>query len=130
MPKKKLRVPKPKPLWRKLRIRNSNFPTAPSSLQFPTQCCPDFWQGLSVARHHRNPYEACQVSCLTKMTACPRWIHHCRQSMVRRKPELQSNQRQTGFGWTRTTFQLTSKGTPFIYQGDELGMTNYPFASI
>jgi oligo-1,6-glucosidase len=28
------------------------------------------------------------------------------------------------------TFQLTSKGTPFIYQGDELGMTNYPFASI
>jgi oligo-1,6-glucosidase len=25
---------------------------------------------------------------------------------------------------------LTMKGTPFIYQGDELGMTNYPFASI
>jgi oligo-1,6-glucosidase len=28
------------------------------------------------------------------------------------------------------TFQLTSKGTPFVYQGDELGMTNYPFANI
>ena len=28
------------------------------------------------------------------------------------------------------TMLLTSKGTPFIYQGDELGMTNYPFASI
>ena len=28
------------------------------------------------------------------------------------------------------TFQLTSKGTPFIYQGDELGMTNYPFTNI
>jgi oligo-1,6-glucosidase len=25
---------------------------------------------------------------------------------------------------------LTLKGTPFIYQGDELGMTNYPFTSI
>ena len=28
------------------------------------------------------------------------------------------------------TFQLTSKGTAFIYQGDEFGMTNYPFANI
>jgi oligo-1,6-glucosidase len=28
------------------------------------------------------------------------------------------------------TFQLTSKGTPFLYQGDELGMTNFPFESI
>jgi len=28
------------------------------------------------------------------------------------------------------TFQLTSKGTLFIYQGDELGMTNYPFTGI
>jgi oligo-1,6-glucosidase len=28
------------------------------------------------------------------------------------------------------TLLLTLKGTPFIYQGDELGMTNYPFASI
>ena len=28
------------------------------------------------------------------------------------------------------TMALTLKGTPFIYQGDELGMTNYPFASI
>ncbi|HET9375458.1 MAG TPA: alpha-glucosidase [Chthoniobacterales bacterium] len=28
------------------------------------------------------------------------------------------------------TLLLTSKGTPFIYQGDELGMTNYPFAGI
>ena len=28
------------------------------------------------------------------------------------------------------TMLLTLKGTPFIYQGDELGMTNYPFASI
>jgi oligo-1,6-glucosidase len=25
---------------------------------------------------------------------------------------------------------MTTKGTPFIYQGDELGMTNYPFARI
>jgi oligo-1,6-glucosidase len=25
---------------------------------------------------------------------------------------------------------LTLKGTPFIYQGDELGMTNFPFTSI
>ena len=25
------------------------------------------------------------------------------------------------------TMFLTLKGTPFIYQGDELGMTNYPF---
>jgi oligo-1,6-glucosidase len=25
---------------------------------------------------------------------------------------------------------LTLKGTPFIYQGDELGKTNYPFAKI
>jgi len=25
---------------------------------------------------------------------------------------------------------LTLKGTPFIYQGDELGMTNYPFTKI
>ncbi len=25
---------------------------------------------------------------------------------------------------------LTLKGTPFIYQGDELGMTNYPFSKI
>jgi oligo-1,6-glucosidase len=28
------------------------------------------------------------------------------------------------------TMLLTLKGTPFIYQGDELGMTNYPFARI
>ena len=28
------------------------------------------------------------------------------------------------------TMLLTLKGTPFIYQGDELGMTNYPFRSI
>ena len=28
------------------------------------------------------------------------------------------------------TMVLTLKGTPFIYQGDELGMTNYPFTSI
>jgi oligo-1,6-glucosidase len=28
------------------------------------------------------------------------------------------------------TMLLTMKGTPFIYQGDELGMTNYPFRSI
>lgn len=28
------------------------------------------------------------------------------------------------------TIVLTLKGTPFIYQGDELGMTNYPFQSI
>ncbi len=28
------------------------------------------------------------------------------------------------------TMLLTLKGTPFIYQGDELGMTNYPFISI
>jgi hypothetical protein len=33
--KKELRAPKPKPLWRKLRIRNSNFRTVPSSLLFP-----------------------------------------------------------------------------------------------
>lgn len=28
------------------------------------------------------------------------------------------------------TMLLTLKGTPFIYQGDELGMTNYPFQGI
>lgn len=28
------------------------------------------------------------------------------------------------------TMMLTLRGTPFIYQGDELGMTNYPFKSI
>jgi oligo-1,6-glucosidase len=28
------------------------------------------------------------------------------------------------------TMLLTLKGTPFIYQGDELGMTNYPFTEI
>src|SRR5271157_3652718 len=28
------------------------------------------------------------------------------------------------------TMLLTLKGTPFIYQGDELGMTNYPFKNI
>jgi oligo-1,6-glucosidase len=28
------------------------------------------------------------------------------------------------------TMLLTLKGTPFIYQGDELGMTNYPFSKI
>jgi oligo-1,6-glucosidase len=28
------------------------------------------------------------------------------------------------------TMLLTLKGTPFIYQGDELGMTNYPFGGI
>jgi len=28
------------------------------------------------------------------------------------------------------TMLLTLKGTPFIYQGDELGMTNYPFKSL
>jgi len=28
------------------------------------------------------------------------------------------------------TMLLTLKGTPFVYQGDELGMTNYPFAKI
>ena len=26
--------------------------------------------------------------------------------------------------------QLTLKGTPFIYQGDEMGLVNYPFASV
>ena len=31
---------------------------------------------------------------------------------------------------TLATMLLTLKGTPFIYQGDELGMTNYPFTSI
>jgi oligo-1,6-glucosidase len=28
------------------------------------------------------------------------------------------------------TMMLTLRGTPFIYQGDELGMTNYPFRAI
>jgi oligo-1,6-glucosidase len=28
------------------------------------------------------------------------------------------------------TMMLTLRGTPFIYQGDELGMTNYPFTAI
>ena len=28
------------------------------------------------------------------------------------------------------TLLLTQRGTPFIYQGDELGMTNYPFKNI
>lgn len=28
------------------------------------------------------------------------------------------------------TMLLTMKGTPFVYQGDELGMTNYPFTKI
>jgi len=28
------------------------------------------------------------------------------------------------------TMLLTLKGTPFIYQGDELGMTNYPFKTV
>ena len=28
------------------------------------------------------------------------------------------------------TLMLTQRGTPFLYQGDELGMTNYPFAGI
>ena len=28
------------------------------------------------------------------------------------------------------TLLLTQRGTPFLYQGDELGMTNYPFQSI
>ncbi len=28
------------------------------------------------------------------------------------------------------TLLLTQKGTPFLYQGDELGMTNYPFSNI
>jgi oligo-1,6-glucosidase len=28
------------------------------------------------------------------------------------------------------TMLLTLKGTPYLYQGDELGMTNYPFGSI
>jgi oligo-1,6-glucosidase len=28
------------------------------------------------------------------------------------------------------TMQFTLKGTPFVYQGDELGMTNYPFKGI
>ena len=28
------------------------------------------------------------------------------------------------------TMLLTLKGTPFVYQGDELGMTNYPFTKI
>ena len=27
------------------------------------------------------------------------------------------------------TMQMTLKGTPYIYQGDEIGMTNYPFTS-
>ena len=28
------------------------------------------------------------------------------------------------------TLTLTQRATPFLYQGDELGMTNYPFQSI
>jgi len=28
------------------------------------------------------------------------------------------------------TFLLTLPGTPFLYQGDEIGMTNYPFSSL
>lgn len=28
------------------------------------------------------------------------------------------------------TFLLTMRGTPFLYQGDELGMTNYPFTRL
>ncbi len=28
------------------------------------------------------------------------------------------------------TMLLTQKGTPFIYQGDEMGMTNYPFTDV
>lgn len=28
------------------------------------------------------------------------------------------------------TFVLTQRATPFVYQGDEIGMTNYPFTSI
>jgi hypothetical protein len=33
MPKKKLRMPKPKPLWRKFRTTNCNFPTVPWFIQ-------------------------------------------------------------------------------------------------
>jgi oligo-1,6-glucosidase len=28
------------------------------------------------------------------------------------------------------TLLLTLRGTPYLYQGDEIGMTNYPFTSI
>ncbi len=28
------------------------------------------------------------------------------------------------------TFQMTLKGTPYIYQGNEIGMSNYPFTSV
>jgi oligo-1,6-glucosidase len=28
------------------------------------------------------------------------------------------------------TLLLTQKGTPFLYQGDEIGMTNYPFSAV
>lgn len=28
------------------------------------------------------------------------------------------------------TMQLTQRGTPFVYQGEEIGMTNFPFAAI
>lgn len=31
---------------------------------------------------------------------------------------------------TLATLQLTLSGTPFIYQGEEIGMTNYPFSSL
>lgn len=31
---------------------------------------------------------------------------------------------------TLVTLQLTISGTPFIYQGEEIGMTNYPFSSL
>ncbi len=31
---------------------------------------------------------------------------------------------------TLATLQLTISGTPFIYQGEEIGMTNYPFSSL
>ena len=41
-----------------------------------------------------------------------------------------SSEWRTYSAQTIATYILTQRATPFVYQGDEIGMTNFPFASI
>ena len=59
--------------------------------------------------------------CSCRTTTIRVWFR--RSAMTRRRYRVASAK-------ALATMLLTLKGTPFIYQGDELGMTNYPFTSI
>ena len=57
------------------------------------------------------------------------WDNHDQPRAVSRWVEASEENRERAAKMLATCLHLM-KGTPYIYQGEELGMTNYPFASV